>query len=201
MRPHLVDHQEAGLGVLGGGGPDRLGADHRGGGPQLRLQQPEIEDGDEGLVAEQVVALVREQVPQASGGERPQQPCQIGIARLVLPQVLVEVTEARALSGLGVVARQGVVEGCPPLRAQSLAHHHLDEPPEAADALEELLGVALVDDEGVHALAGHARRENAPARRSCHVRVLSFGVDDVGGDAARQAPEHAELGRERLARA
>ena len=107
--PHLVDHQEAGLGVLGGGGPDRLGADHRGGGPQLRLQQPEIEDGDEGLVAEQVVALVREQVPEAAGGERPQQPCQIGIARLVLPQVLVEVTEARALSGLGVVACQGVV--------------------------------------------------------------------------------------------
>ena len=84
------------------------------------------------------VALVREQVPEAAGGERPQQPCQIGIARLVLPQVRAEVAEAGSLAGLRVAARQGVVKGGSSLRAEALSHHDLDDPPEAADAPEEL---------------------------------------------------------------
>ena len=115
-----------------------------------------IEDGDQGLVGQQVVALVGEEVAQAAGGEGPQQPRHISASRLVSLQVLVEVPEAGALPGLGVVARQGVVEGGPPLRAQPLPHHHLDEPSQAADALEQLLGVPLVDDKGVHPLAGNA---------------------------------------------
>ena len=71
--PHLVHHQQPGPGVLGGGGPHRLGADHRGGRTQLRLQQVQVEDRDQGLAGQQVVALVGEQVPQAAGGEGPQQ--------------------------------------------------------------------------------------------------------------------------------
>ena len=197
-RPHLVDDQQAGLWVLCGGGPHRLGADHRGGGPQFRLQQPQVEDGDEGLAGEEVVALVREQVPEAAGGEGPQQAGQAGIARLVFLQVFIKVAEPRALPGPGVVARQGVVEGCPSLRAQTLADHDLDEASQAADALEELLGVALVDDEGVHALARHAGGQNASARCAGHVRVLALRVDHVGGDAARQASEHPQLGGEGL---
>ena len=116
-------------------------------------------------------------------------------------QVLVEVAEAGALAGLGVVARQGVVQGGPSLRAETLAHHHLYEPSQAADALEKLLGVAPLDDEGVHALAGDAGGEHPSARRPRHVRVLALGVDDVGGDAPAQAPEHPQLGGEGLAAA
>ena len=71
-RPHLVDDQQAGLWVLCRRRPHRLGADHRGGGPQLRFEQTQVEDGDQGLVGEEVVALIREQVPQAAGGERPE---------------------------------------------------------------------------------------------------------------------------------
>ena len=111
------------------------------------------------------------------------------IARLVLLQVLVEILKAGALSGLGVVARQGVVKGCPPLGAEPLSHHDLNEASEAADALEELLRVALVDDEGVHALPRHTWGEDSPARCAGHVRVLALRVDHVGGDAARQAAE------------
>ena len=50
--PHLVDDQQAGLGVLGRCGPHRLGADHRGGRPELRLQEVQVEDGDQRLVGE-----------------------------------------------------------------------------------------------------------------------------------------------------
>ena len=110
-----------------------------------------------------------------------------------LLQILVEIAEAGALAGPGVVARQGVVEGGPALRAEALPHHHLDEPPEAADALEHLLGVAPLDDKGVHPLARHTGGEDTPARCAGHVRVLALRVDDVGGDASRQSPEHAEL--------
>ena len=107
--PHLVHHQQPRPGVLGGGGPHRLGADHRGGGPKLRLQQVQVEDGDQGLVGQQVVALVGEQVAQAAGGEGPQQ---VGdVAAALGFQVGVEVAEAGALPMLGVVARQGVVQG------------------------------------------------------------------------------------------
>ena len=79
-----------------------------------------------------------------------------GVTRLVFSQICVEITEACALPGAGVVARQGVVEGGAALRAETLADHHLDEPSQAADALEHLLGVPLVDHEGVHTLAGDA---------------------------------------------
>ena len=73
--------------------------------------------------------------------------------------------------------------------------------PEAADALEELLGVAPVDDEGVHALAGDAGGEHPPAGGAGHGGVLALGVDHVGGDAAGQAPQQGQLGGEGLARA
>ena len=96
-------------------------------------------------------------------------------------------TPVRSL-GSGVVARQGVIEGGPSLRAQTLAHHHLDEASEAADALQQLLGVALVDDEGVHALSRHSGGEDAPARRAGHVRVLALRVYHVGGDASASDP-------------
>ena len=138
-RPHLVDDQQPGLGVLGCRRPHRLGADHRGGRPQLRLQEVQVEDGDEGLVAQQVVSLVGEQVTQAAGGEWPEQPGQTRVSRLVLLQILVEIAEAGALPGLGVVARQGVVEGGAALRAETLSDHDLDETAQAADALEKLL--------------------------------------------------------------
>ena len=200
-RPHLVDDQQAGLGVLGGCGPHRLGADHRGGGPQLGFEEPQVEDGDQGLVGQQVVALVGEQVAQAAGGEGPEQPGHVLTARFVSLQILVEVLEAGALPGLGVVARQGVVEGGAALRPETLADHHLDEAAQAADALEQLLRVALVDDEGVHALAGHAGGEHPPARGAGHVRVLALGVDDVGGHAPGQTPEHPQLGGKTLAAA
>ena len=62
-------------------------------------------------------------------------------------------------------------------------------------------GVALVDDEGVHALAGHSRGQDPPPSGAGHVRVLALGVDDVGGDAPGQPPEHAQLGGERFAAA
>ena len=132
-------------------------------------KQPEVEDGDQGLVAQQVVALVGEQVSQAAGGEGPEQPCEAGVSRLALLQILVEVPEAGALPWLGVVARQGVIEGGPALRSEALAHHHLDQPSQAADALEKLLGVSLVDHEGVHALARHAGGQHPvlPLRGPC----------------------------------
>ena len=191
--PHLVHHQQAGFGVLGGGGPHRLGADHRGGGPELRFQQAQVEDRHQGLVAQEVVALVGEQVSQAAGGEGPEQPCEAGVSRLALLQILVEVPEAGALPWLGVVARQGVIEGGPALRSEALAHHHFDQPSQAADALEKLLGVSLVDHKGVHALARHAGGQHPASRCAGHVGVLALGVDHVGGDAARQSPEHSEL--------
>ena len=43
-------------------------------GLKLRLQQPQVEDRHQGLVVQQVVALVGEQVAQAAGGEGPKQP-------------------------------------------------------------------------------------------------------------------------------
>ena len=43
--------------------------------------------------------------------------------------------------------------------------------------------------------------EHPPARGPRHVRVLALGVDDVGGYAAAQAPEHPQLGGETLAAA
>ena len=125
----------------------------------------------------------------------------VGVACLVLLQVGVEIAEAGALAGFGVVARQGVVEGGAALRPETLSHHDLDEPSQAADALEKLLGVALVDDEGVHALAGDAGGQHAPTRGAGHVRVLALRVDDVGRDAARNAAQHAQLGGEALAAA
>ena len=78
-----------------------------GGGPELRLQEPQVEDGDQGLVAQQVVALVGEQVAQAAGGEGPQQAGQTGVASLVLLEKCVEVPESGALPGPCVVARGG----------------------------------------------------------------------------------------------
>ena len=198
-RPHLVHDQQAGLGVLGRSGPHRLGADHRGSGPQVWFEEAQVEDGDQGLVGDEVVALVGEQVPEAAGGERPQKAGEVGIARLALLQILVEIAEAGALPGLGVVASQGMVEGCAAVSAEALAHHHLDETTEAADALEHLLGVALVDDEGIHALAGDTGREHPAARRPRHVRVLALGVDDVGRHAPAQASENSKFGCEALA--
>ena len=75
-----------------------------------------------------------------------------------------------------------MIEGGPALGTEPLADHHLDEAPEAADAEQELLGIALVDDEGVHALAGDAGGEDAPARGACHVCVFALRVDDIGRD-------------------
>ena len=174
--------------------PHRLGADHRGGGTQLRFEEAQVEHGDQCLVVEEVVALVREQVAEAAGGEGPEQPCKVGVSRLALLQILVEVAEAGAFAGLRVVARQGMVEGGPALRAEALSHHHLDEPSEAPDALEHLLGVALVDDKGVHALAGDSGREHPSSGCAGHVRVLALWVDDVGGHAPAQAAKNSEFG-------
>ena len=108
-RPHLVDDEQAGLGVLGGCGPHRLGADHRGGGAKLRLQEPQVEDGDQGLVAEQVVALVGEQVAQAAGGEGPEQAGQslprtrfeVAVVRLALLQKPVRSRGSRSAPSAG----------------------------------------------------------------------------------------------------
>ena len=58
---------------------------------------------------------------------------------------------------------------------------------------EKLLGVPLVDDEGVHALARHSGGQDPPPSGAGHVRVLALRVDHVGGDAPANAPEHAEL--------
>ena len=92
----------------------------------------------------QVVSLVGEQVSEAAGGKGPAAALQESASPASLfSQICVEITEAGALAGLCVVARQGVVEGGAALRAETLAHHHLDEASQAADALEHLLGVAL----------------------------------------------------------
>ena len=184
------------MGSRRGGGPDRLGADHRGGGAQLRLQQPQVEDRHQRLVGEQVVALIGEQVAEATGGEGAEQLRQIGVALLAVAQVGEEVAEAGALARLRVVGGESVVEGGAPLGAEGLSHHHLDQPPQAADAQQQFLRVAAVDDEGVHALAGDARGEHAPTRGACHVGVLALGVDHVGRHASADAAQHAELGRE-----
>ena len=101
---------------------------------------------------------------EAAGGEGPEQLRQV--VRFVSLQVGVEVLEAGALAGLGVVTRQRVVEQRAPLRAEPLAHHDLDEPSEAADALQEFFAIAPVDDEGVHALSRHAGGEHPPAARA-----------------------------------
>ncbi len=94
-----------------------------------------------------------------------------------------------------------MVQGGAALRAETLSHHDLDETAQAADALEKLLRVPLVDDKRVHALAGDAGGQDPPSGCAGHVRVLALGVDDVGGDAARDAAQHAQLGGEALAAA
>ena len=167
-------------------------------GLQLRLQQVQVEDRHQGLAGQQVVALVGEQVPQAAGGEGPQQ---VGDLRGFPFQVAVEVPEAGALPPFGVVTGQGMVQGGTALGAEAFPHHHLDQTPQAADALQQFLAVAPVDDKGVHALAGNARRQHAPAGGAGHVGVLALGVDDVCPDAATQPPQHAQLGGETLAAA
>ena len=113
----------------------------------------QVEDGDERLPGEEVVVLVREEVAQAAGGEGAQQLREVGIALL---EVAVEGGEAGARARLGVVAREGVVEGGAALGPEPLAHHHLNEAAQTADALQQLLVVAAVDDEGVQPLTGHA---------------------------------------------
>ena len=148
---------------------------------------------------QKVVALVREQVAQAAGRERAQQLRQA--LRIVLFEERVEVTEPGWLPRLRVVAGERMVEGGPTLGTQPLADHHLDQPPERADPLEQLFGIRLVQHERVHALACDAGREHAAAGRAGHVGVLALGIDHVGDAAAADAPEHAQLGRERLARA
>ena len=197
--PHLVDHQQAGPWVTRRGRPHRLGAHHRRGRTKLGLEQPQVEHRHRRLSAQQVVALVGQQVSQASRGEWPQQHGEVAVP--LLPEECVEVTEARSLAGPGVIGRQEVVEQGPALGAQALAHHHLDQPAQAAYALQQFLGIAPVDHERVHALAGNTRRQHAPARGPCHVRVLPLRVDHVRGHPAAQAPQHAELGRKGLAAA
>ena len=59
--------------------------------------------------------------------------------------------------------------------------------------LEQLLAVSPLYDEGVHALSRHSRGQHPPARGAGHVRVLALRVDDVGGHAASDAPEHPSL--------
>ena len=148
----------------------------------------QVEDGDQSLVGQQVVALIGEQVPQAAGGEGAQQ---VGDLRGLLFQVGVEIPEAGALPSFGVVAGQGVVQGGPPLGGQPFPHHHLDQPPQAADALEQLFRVAPVNDKGVHALAGDPWRQHPSAGGPRHVGVLALRVDDVGlarPGTARAAP-------------
>ena len=196
--PHLVHHQQPGPGVLGGRRPHRLGADHGGGGTQFRLQQVQVEHRHQGLAGQQVVALVGEQVPQAAGGEGAQQ---VGDLRRLLLQVGVEVPEAGALPALGVVGGQGVVQRRSALGAEPFPHHHLDEAAQAADALQEFLAVAPVDDKGVHALAGHAGGKNPAASGPCHVGVLALRVDDVGPHAPAQPAQHPQLGGKGLAAA
>ena len=99
---------------------------------------------------------------------------QAGISRLVFLQILVKIPEAGALPGLGVVAGQGVVQGSPPIGGEPLPYHHLNQTAKAADSLEQLLGVPLVDDEGVHALAGDAGGKDSSARSAGHVGILPF---------------------------
>ena len=106
--PHLVHHQQAGPGVLGGGGPHRFGADHRRRRSELRLQQVQVEHGDQGLVGQEVVALVGEQMPQAAGGEGAKQVGNVAVPLLFRKRI--EIAEAGAFSRLGVIARQGVVQ-------------------------------------------------------------------------------------------
>ena len=171
-RPDLVDDEQPRLRIARGGGPDRLRADHRGSGPQLRLQQAQVKDSHERLVGKQVVTLVGEQVAQAARGEGPQQLRKVGVAVLAVAQEGEKVAEAGAFARLRVIGGEGVVEGGPALGAERLPDHHLDQPPEAADAQQQLLGVAAVDDEGVHApppphqARAHARRRRGPCRRT-----------------------------------
>ena len=112
-RPHLVHHQQPWPGVLGGGGPHRLGADHRGGGTQFRLQQVQVEDGDQCLVGQQVVALVGEEMAQAAGGEGTQQVCDspprtgFGVAAALGFQVGVESRGSRCAPGARRSSRPG----------------------------------------------------------------------------------------------
>ena len=105
-------------------------------------------------------------------------------------QIFVKIAEARSFAGPGVIARQGVVEGCAAGRAEALSHHDFDEASEAAYALEHLLGVALIDDERVHALARHAGGEHAASGGAGHVRVLALRVDDVGRSLPRHRPRN-----------
>ena len=196
--PNLVHHQQPRSWVLGGGGPHRLGADHRGSRSEFGFQQVQVEYRDQGFAGQQVVALVGEQVPQAAGGEGAQQ---VGDLRRFPLQVGVEVAEAGALPPFGVVAGQGVVQRGPALGGQPFPHHDFDQAAQAADALQEFFAVAPVDDEGVHALAWHAWRQHPSTGGPCHVGVLALGVDDVGPHSAAQAPQNAQLGGKRLARA
>ena len=151
----------------------------------------QVEHGDQGLAGQQVVALVGEQVPQAAGGEGTQQ---VGDLRRLPLQVGVEVAEAGALPPFGVVTGQGVVQAGTPLGGKPFPHHHLDEPSQAADALQQFLAVAPVDDEGVHALAGDAGGQHPAAGGPRHVGVLALRVDDVGPHSPAQPPQHAQLG-------
>ena len=70
--------------------------------------QVQVEDGDQGLVGQQVVALVGEEMAEAAGGEGPQQVGDVAVALLFKKRI--EIAEAGALPMIGVVARQGVVQ-------------------------------------------------------------------------------------------
>ena len=135
---------------------------------------------------QKVVPLVGEEMAEAAGCEGTQQLRQVAVP--VAFEIGVEVLESGALPGLGVVARQGVVQGGPPRSAEALPHHHLDEPSQAADALEKLLGVSPLDHERVHALSGDAWGQHPAACGAGHVRVLALRVDDVGGHALWSDP-------------
>ena len=87
------------------------------------------------------------------------------ISGVLLLQEGIEVPEAGALPPFGVVTRQGVVQGGTALGGQPFPHHDFNQATQAADALQEFLRVAPVDDEGVHALAGDARRQDTAPRR------------------------------------
>ena len=114
---------------------------------------------------------------------------------------VVKIAEAGAVPALGVVSRQGVVQGGTALGAEPLPHHHLDETSQAADALQQLFRVAPVDDEGVHALARNSWGQDPPTGGPRHVGVLALGVDDVGPDAPTHPAQHSQLGGEGLAAA
>ena len=126
---------------------------------------------------------------------------QVGDLRRFPFQVGVEVAEAGALPLLGVVGGQGVVQGGTALGGKPFPHHHLDQPAQAADALQQFLRIAPVDDKGVHALAGDAGGEDATTGGAGHVGVLALRVDDVGPHSPAQPPQHAQLGGETLAAA